>query len=156
LTTAAPDSASTSKVRVDPRDVSRHLDKVLASSTFAGSSRVQQFLRFVVEETLNGRAGEIKESVVAIHVFGRKGDFDSQSDSVVRVHATHLRKRLRDYYRVEGLQDGVVIELLPGSYVPAFRAAANGHPTVAGPRRRVLTVAILTTLAAATVLAAFG
>src|ERR1017187_792812 len=88
---------------VDPREVRPHLDKVLASPSFAGAPRVQQFLRFVVEETLEGRAGEIKESVVAVQVFGRRSDFDSHSDSLVRVQATHLRKRLREYYRTEGL-----------------------------------------------------
>ena len=89
---------------VDSREIRQYLDKVLASASFASAPRVRQFLRFVVEETLEGHAGEIKESVVAVHVFGRTGDFDSHSDSVVRVQATHLRKRLREYYRVEGAE----------------------------------------------------
>ncbi|MGO9097399.1 MAG: tetratricopeptide repeat protein [Bryobacteraceae bacterium] len=113
---------------------------------------MQQFLRFVVEETLEGRVGEIKESVVAIHVFGRSSDFDSHSDSVVRVQATHLRKRLREYYRVEGQHDGLVIELPPGAYVPVFRPATVPAGAVAGrPRRRwpLPVVAALAVLAAA-------
>jgi TolB-like protein/tetratricopeptide (TPR) repeat protein len=121
--------------RVDTREVRAHLDKVLASSCFAGAPRVQQFLRFVVEETLEGRAAELKESVVAVQVFGRRSDFDSHSDSVVRVQATHLRKRLREYYQTEGLHDGMVIELPPGAYVPAFRSTA-GLPAAAPGRRK--------------------
>jgi serine/threonine-protein kinase len=145
-------------MRVDSRKVREHLDKVLASSSFAGSPRMQQFLRFVVEETLEGRAGEIKESVVAVLVFGRKSDFDSHSDSVVRVHATHLRKRLHEYYQTEGPRDGMVIELPPGAYVPAFRPA-NGLPgAVAGERRRrwLLPAAVFAALAAAVALGTFG
>jgi serine/threonine-protein kinase len=127
--------ASTTSPRVDSREVREHLDKVLASSSFAGAPRVRQFLRFVVEETLEGRAGELKESVVAVHVFGRRSDFDSHNDSVVRVQATHLRKRLREYYRTEGLGDGMAIELPPGAYVPTFRPAAGLPFAVAGRRR---------------------
>jgi serine/threonine-protein kinase len=143
---------------VDPREVRAHLIKVLASSSFAGAPRVQQFLRFVAEETLEGRSGEIKESVVAFHVFGRRSTFDSRSDSVVRVHATHLRKRLREYYRVEGLHDGIVIEIPPGAYVPVFRPA-NGIPSAVALRLRrrwLLPVAVVSTLAAAVALGAFG
>jgi len=127
---------STPGLRAESREVRERLDKVLASVAFAGAPRVQQFLRFVVEETLAGRVGDLKESVVAVHVFGRKGDFDSRSDSVVRVQATHLRKRLREYYRTEGLHDGMVIEFPPGAYVPTFRPAAGLPFAVASPRRR--------------------
>jgi serine/threonine-protein kinase len=143
---------------VDPREVREHLEKVLASSSFAGAARVQRLLRFVVEESLEGRADEIKESVLAVQVFGRRSDFDSHSDSVVRVHATHLRKRLREYYRTDGLRDGVVIDFPPGAYVPAFRPA-NGLPAAAAGRRRrkwLLPVAVLASLAAAVALGTFG
>jgi serine/threonine-protein kinase len=146
--------ASTLGPRAESREVREHLEKVLASVAFAGASRVQQFLRFVVEETLGGRVGDLKESVVAVNVFGRRGDFDSHSDSVVRVQATHLRKRLREYYRTEGLHDGLVIELPPGAYVPVFRSAM-GLPVAAAERRRpkwLLPAAGLAVLAAAAAL----
>jgi len=130
----APGSAALAGTRVASHEVREHLEKVLVSSSFAGAPRVQQFLRFVVEETLEGRAGEIKESVVALQVFGRRSDFDSHSDSVVRVQATHLRRRLAEYYRSEGQRDGMVIELPAGSYVPVFRPV-DQPGAVAGRRR---------------------
>jgi len=145
-------------MRVDSRIAREQLDKVLASASFAGSLRMQQFLRFVVEETLEGRAGDIKESVVAVQVFGRRSDFDSHSDSVVRVHATHLRKRLREYYQTEGPRDGMVIELPLGTYVPAFRPA-NGLPAAAAgePRRTwLLPVVPFAALAIAVALGTWG
>jgi len=147
---------------VDSRAVREHLDRVLASPSFAGSPRLRQFLRFVVEETLAGRAAEIKESVVAVHVFGRRSNFDSRSDSVVRVQASHLRKRLHDYYQNEGLREGMVIELPPGAYVPSFRPAAALPIPVAVPRRPrpwqswLLPLALLAALAAATALGTLG
>jgi serine/threonine-protein kinase len=126
--------ASVTGPRADSREVREHLEKVLASSSFGGAPRVQQFLRFVVEETLEGRVGDLKESVVAVNVFGRRSDFDSHSDSVVRVQASHLRRRLREYYRTEGLHDAMVIELPSGAYVPAFRPA-EGLPAAVARRR---------------------
>jgi len=144
-------------MRVDSRKVREHLDKVLASSSFAGAPRMQQFLRFVVEETLEGRAAEIKESVVAVQVFGRRSDFDSHSDSVVRVHATHLRQRLQQYYQTEGPRDAMVIDLPPGAYVPTFRPVNGFNGAAAGERRRtwLLPAAALALLAAAIALGTF-
>jgi TolB-like protein/Flp pilus assembly protein TadD len=153
-----PGSALTPRVGVDPREVREHLDKILASPSFAGALQVQRLLRFVVEESLEGRADGIKESVLAVRVFGRRSDFDSHSDSVVRVHATHLRRRLREYYRTEGLQDGVIIDFPPGAYVPAFRPVNGPSGGVAGPRWRrwLLPAAVLVVLAAAAALGTFG
>jgi len=141
-------------MRADSREVREHLDKVLVSSSFSGAPRVQQFLRFVVEETLQGRSAEIKESVVAFHVFGRKSNFDSHIDSVVRVHATHLRERLREYYRQEGLHDRMIIDLPPGAYVPAFRRPPAEVPSAVVVRRNWRWLPAVAALAALAVLGA--
>jgi hypothetical protein len=61
------------------------LDRILASAAFANAGRASSFLRFVVELTLAGRAGEIKESVIAVEVLSRPSSFDSKSDPIVRV-----------------------------------------------------------------------
>lgn len=143
---------------MNPHEVRECLAKVLASPSFAGAVRLQQFLRFAVEETLEGRAGEIKETVVAMRVFGRRGDFDSRSDSVVRVQATYLRKRLREYYQAEGASDGVVIELPPGTYAPVFRPATAQPAVAVEPKKRkwLLPVAGLAILAGALGLSTYG
>ena len=147
--TGAPGSQPAPGPAVNPREVREHLDVVLASPNFAGAARAQQFLRFVVEEALAGRSGEIKESVVAVQVFGRAGDFDSRSDSVVRAHATHVRKRLREYYRERGPREGFVIELPPGTYAPVFLPAARSPAARHGGRRWLLPVALAAGLAGA-------
>ena len=89
-------------------------------------------LTFLVEESLAGRAGEIKEATVAIHVFGRKPDFDARFDSIVRAQATQLRRKLQVYYRVDGEGAGFVIELPTGGYAPQFRPRTR--PAQAAPR----------------------
>ena len=76
----------------------RQLERVLGSPGFARNERLSRFLRFVVEEHLAGKDDELKESVIAVEVFGRSPGFDSRLDPVVRTEAVRLRARLKDYY----------------------------------------------------------
>src|SRR6201997_1445065 len=102
----------------------QELEKVLASPGFARNERLSRFLRFVVERHLEGKDLELKESVIAVEVFGRRPDFDSRLDPVVRTEAVRLRSRLSDYYLKDGKSDALVIELPKGGYIPRFREAA--------------------------------
>ena len=105
---------------MDAQRVRLQLDKILASAAFADAERASSFLRFVVERKLEGHAGEIKESVIAVEVLGRTPSFDSKSDPIVRVEAGRLRDRLSSYYEAEGGADPVLISLPKGRYVPEF------------------------------------
>ena len=105
---------------MDTQRIRLQLDRILASAAFADAERASNFLRFVVERKLEGRAGEIKESVIAVEVLGRNPSFDSKSDPIVRVEAGRLRDRLSSYYEGEGEADRVLIALPKGGYVPEF------------------------------------
>ena len=100
-----------------------HLEAILRSEAFSGSPRCREFLRYVVNETLDGRGPNIKERTVAMDVFGKGADFDSQAESVVRVKALEVRKRLAQAYQVMAVSD-VKIELPTGSYAPIIRCEA--------------------------------
>jgi TolB-like protein len=101
----------------------RELERVLASPGFARNERLSRFLRLVVERHLEGRDAELKESLLAIEVFGRPPDYDPKQDPIVRTEASRLRARLSEYYLGEGKSDALVIELPKGGYVPALRQA---------------------------------
>src|SRR5512132_4054754 len=101
--------------------VRSQLEKILASPGFLRNDRLSRFLRFLVEQQLEGKAAELKESLVGIEVFGRTPGFDPRQDSVVRTEAAKLRARLSKYYAGEGAGDQVVIELPKGGYTPVFR-----------------------------------
>src|SRR5438477_3655778 len=96
------------------------LDRILASHAFVGSRRPGNFLKYVVEETLEGREERIKEYSIATDVFGRDQSFDPRMDPIVRVEATKLRSRLASYYEQEGQPDAIRIDLPKRGYVPAF------------------------------------
>jgi TolB-like protein/Tfp pilus assembly protein PilF len=111
----------------DAQAARRQLERVLESAGFSRNERLSGFLRFVVEGHLDGKDQELKESVIAIEVFGRPPDFDSRLDPVVRTEAARLRAKLNDYYMNEGKADALVIELPKGGYVPRFREIEQSH-----------------------------
>jgi TolB-like protein/cytochrome c-type biogenesis protein CcmH/NrfG len=100
--------------------------QVCASEPFRKSERQKRFLAFVVQQTLSGNAGEIKEPVVAMEVFDRSADYDPKVDTIVRVEARRLRTKLAEYYSSSGAADPIRIELPIGSYVPVFQVQALG------------------------------
>src|SRR5215472_15243545 len=100
--------------------VRKQLDRILSSAGFVRNERLSRFLRFVVQQALDGKTNEIKESLVGIEVFGRAPGYDTRSDSVVRTEAAKLRTRLTEYYAGDGASDPVLIELPKGGYTPVF------------------------------------
>src|SRR6516225_7729766 len=107
--------------------VRKQLERVLASPGFGRNERLSRFLRFVVERHLDGRDSELKESLIAVEVFGRKPDYDPKLDSIVRSEAVRLRARLSKYYSGEGSRDLLMIELPKGGYTPIFRQPEAGR-----------------------------
>jgi TolB-like protein/Flp pilus assembly protein TadD len=118
-------------LRVEPPSadaVLAELARILSSQTFQGAQRPSNFLKYVVEQTLAGHGEQIKEYCIATDVFGRKESFDPRLDPIVRVEATKLRSRLAGYYRTEGQQDRIRIELPKRGYAPTFRDQAHLEP----------------------------
>jgi tetratricopeptide (TPR) repeat protein len=112
-------------------DVLSQLARMLSQERFECAGRNSAFLRHVVERTLEGRASEIKEVVIATEIYGRSCDYDPKVDSIVRVEASRLRSKLRSYYEQEGAQDPILITIPKGSYVPQFERTSAAHPAPA-------------------------
>jgi hypothetical protein len=89
----------------------------------------------VVEQSLAGRPGELKERTIGVAVFERPPAYDTGEDATVRVAANEVRKRLAQYL-TESPQAEVRIELPPGSYVPEFHFTTLPASPLPGPRRR--------------------
>ena len=121
---------------MEPGAVRAQLDRILASRVFSDAERARRFLSFVTGRALEGRASEIKESVIAIEAFGRDSSFDSKCDPVVRVEARRLRDRLSAYYSTEGVADGILINLPKGGYVPEFAERPQAEQQV--PTKRAV------------------
>ena len=76
---------------IDPEAARQQLERVLASPGFLRNERMSRFLRFLAEQHLEGHGNQLKESVIAVEVFGRKPDHDPSQDSIVRTEAGRLR-----------------------------------------------------------------
>jgi tetratricopeptide (TPR) repeat protein len=116
--------------------VRAHLERVLRSPHFDGSTRSREFLRYVVEEVLAGRGAYLKQAAIAVEVFGRKPDFDAVIDPIVRVQAGRLRRSLERYYLLSGDMDSLRIELPKGGYAPMFVETSDmpAQSSARGPR----------------------
>jgi len=112
-----------------PAAIREQLDRILASPEFPGKARAGRFLQFVVEETLSGRAEQLKGFTIALAVFDRNESFDSQTDPVVRIEAGRLRRAVERYYLTAGKADPILIQIPKGGYVPTFLANPAHKPT---------------------------
>ena len=96
------------------------LDRLLENSHFSHSKRFPSFLRFIIQEELEGRGDQLKERTLGIEVFGRDAGYDTTADPIVRVTAAEIRKRIAQYYQESGHTHELRISLPAGSYVPHF------------------------------------
>ena len=105
---------------VSPEEVDRELKLILASPSFQPSRRSQEFLSFVVRHRLKGNAEPLKERTIGTEIFHRPAGYDTGYDSVVRVLAGEVRRRLHRYAETRPGASRVQIELPVGSYTPQF------------------------------------
>lgn len=129
-------AATLASNKVSDKLVRQLLVRILASKTFSQVERLKRFIGFIVGETIAGRGGDLKEYVIGVQVFGKEPSFDPRTDPIVRVQARRLRTRLARYYRDEGNNDELVIDLPKGGYAPVFRVREEA------PSKRSLTAAL--------------
>lgn len=106
------------------QEIRSHLELIVASRAFRNSRRCQEFVSHIVDHALTGDFDGIKERILGIAIFGRKASYDTNDDSIVRVTASDVRRRLLRYYETSP-PSPLQIKLPSGSYVPEFRFASE-------------------------------
>lgn len=124
----------------DSPEIHDHLQRILASERFRKTPSLRHLLEYLVIKTLQGEQDHIKESTVAIDVFGRDGDFDSRIDNIVRVHAHRLRKLLEAHYEGEGAPEKIRISIPKGGYIAQVHLAALRTASAESPEVESRTV----------------
>ncbi|MEZ5670800.1 MAG: hypothetical protein R3F55_25875 [Alphaproteobacteria bacterium] len=115
------------------------LARVLASGVITQPSREADILRYVVNETLEGRGHKLKAFAIAVDVLGRSADFDPSTDSIVRVEVNRLRRSLALYKG--GARPGeTVIEIPKGQYRPMLHQIGPDARTLRRQARRRLAI----------------
>lgn len=99
---------------------------MLASKPFRRARRRRRLLAYLVDETLAGRGGALKEYSIARDVYELPEEFDPREDPRVRVEIRRLRATLARYYREEGRDDTLRFRIPVGTFRPEFVEALGG------------------------------
>ncbi len=103
---------------IDHKQKQKILQRILQSNEFIHSSKHQKLLTFLINASINQK--HLKESDIASYMFNRGTDFDSGTDTIVRVSMHNLRSKLEKYYATEGKKNRTRIKLAKGQYKIQF------------------------------------
>lgn len=112
--------------------VREELAFILASADFSGSKRCSDFLEYVVTHFLEGDIERLAERFLGAELYGKPVDYETATDSVVRVRGSDVRRRLMQHYAKHQPVAGVIMELPPGSYIPRFHWTSDDPEILAG------------------------
>jgi hypothetical protein len=108
-------------VRPSPNDPRWQLARrIAASKSFEKSSFLISFLLYVCEQELCGRGQELNEHQIGVKALGRPATYNPGDDNIVRNYARLLRKRLEEYFKTEGKDEQLRIDIPRGHYNPVF------------------------------------
>jgi len=111
MPTAAQASDPKPVPEVPPAPLQR-LGTALLSRAFERTPTLHNLLFYLLEH----RNEELSEYRIATEALGRKSDFESHSDSTVRVQISRLRSRLKKFYETEGSQQSTRIIIPLGTH----------------------------------------
>src|SRR5882724_7329648 len=109
--------------------IQRQIERIVHSEQFRSSEVLRRLLTFLSEKAIAGEADNLKEYVVAIDGLGKSSTYDPQHNSAVRIQMGRLRQRLAEYYRTEGKNDPMLVDLPKGRFRLTFEQRTN-TPTV--------------------------
>jgi hypothetical protein len=122
-----------SPMRVDFGQERAELEAVLSSPHFVRAPKLAHLLGYLCERLFAGETNQVKEYSIGVEVFHRGAGFDQDSDSIVRVEANRLRKRLAEYYAGDGVSHSLQITIPLGQYVPEFVPNPNAPALAKSP-----------------------
>jgi hypothetical protein len=110
------------------------LDRVARSPQFLRASRLRELLLYVGKQSIVDGRNDLHEQEIGCTVFGRRPDYDTSHDNIVRVNATEVRKRLESYFATDGVDEPWVLEIPRGGYSPVFTRRVSLSQTLDGAR----------------------
>ncbi|HTW66427.1 MAG TPA: hypothetical protein VME17_17515 [Bryobacteraceae bacterium] len=100
------------------------VQRIIQSKAFRTSEVHRNLLQYLAEKSLSGGADALKEYTVGLDVFAKPESYDPRQESVVRMHVARLRQKLAEYYRSEGADDPILIEVPKGGFKVTFEVRA--------------------------------
>jgi hypothetical protein len=96
------------------------IQRILQSKAFRTSEIHRTLLSYLAEKSVSGTADGLKEYTVGLDVFAKPDSYDPRQESTVRMHVARLRQKIGEYYRTEGLEDSIVVDLPKGGFKLTF------------------------------------
>jgi len=121
-------SPSPEEDTIAPDLIREELRRIVTSRHFRTSRRGKEFLQYVVDQKISGKGDLLKERLIGVQIFGRKPDYATGEDPVVRVQAGDVRRRLESYHADSEVQCDILIQIPVGSYAPVFLWKKNAQP----------------------------
>ena len=112
--------------------VQAQVDRILQSKVFRTSGVLRHLLAYLVERCQAGEGDSLKEYSIGIDALGKPESFDPRQESVVRMHTARLRQKLTEYYRTEGPEDPILLDLPKGGFKVTFEVRRS-IPVVIAP-----------------------
>jgi hypothetical protein len=109
------------------------IQRILQSKAFRTSEIHRNLLSYLAEKSVSGTADGLKEYTVGLDVFAKPDSYDPRQESTVRMHVARLRQKLGEYYRTEGPDDPIVVELPKGGFKLTFEPREVRPEIVAEP-----------------------
>lgn len=122
------------------------VQRIIQSKAFRTSEVHRNLLLYLAEKSLSGTADSLKEYTVGLDVFAKPESYDPRQESVVRMHVGRLRQKLAEYYRSEGVDDPIFVDVPKGGFRVTFETReSRPEPTepagaeipARGGRRRI-------------------
>jgi len=101
---------------VPDQAVEDQIERILHSEELRGSEVLRRLLRFLADKSASGEADDLKEYIVAIDGLGKPSTYDPRYNSAVRIQVGRLRQKLADYFRGEGQNDPIFIDVPKGRF----------------------------------------
>ena len=108
------------KIQIPTSEIRQQVELICSSAELGTKLQLCRLFRYIVDETIEGRANQLKGYTIGLEVFNLGEDFDPEQNPIVRIHAGRLRRMLRLYYLEGGKDDSVKIEIPKGKYIPFF------------------------------------
>jgi TolB-like protein len=117
---------------ISTKEIQEELIRIFNSGAFANADRMKRYLKFVVDQSLQGKDDDLTEYSIGLQVYDRDHTFDPRLDSIVRVDAARLRSKLREFYDSDGSGSRIRIEIPKGGYKAIFTNRARRSPERSG------------------------
>jgi hypothetical protein len=114
-------------------DSRAQVERILQSKVFRASEVLRHLFLYLAEQSLAGTADTLKEYTIGLDALGKPSSFDPRQESVVRMHTARLRQKLAEFYRTEGIDDPIEIDLPKGGFRITFEPRLQTVPSTPPP-----------------------